>query len=173
MVFAILAGSMWIVSSATAQQQEHGLLDRLEHPDRTLHYSPSDKQFSTSSTVNGKQATVRPFLFGQSTAALHAGDGAFSTRAFHGKDGYRTDAFATRATPTATQGFGQTNKTFATKTMDVHEDRAANKAMAVQEYSAGGKLFQGRGTRQDTIDDLRKQKNLTVDQVREILNKNK
>jgi len=173
MLLAIFAGSIWTVSSAAAQQQERGLLDRLEHPDRTLHYSPSDKQFSTSSTVSGKQASVRPFLFGQSTAVLRGGDGTFSTRAFHGKDGYRTDAFAAHAVTAAGQGFGQTNKTFATKTMDVREDRAANKTLAVQEYSAGEKLFMGRGTRQDTIDDLRKQKNLTVDQVREILNKNK
>ena len=172
-LFFILEVCTWTASSAVAQQQEHGLLDRLEHPDRTLHYSPSDKQFSTSSAVGGKEAAVRPFLFGRSAAALRAGDGAFSTHAFHGKDGYHADAFATHAAPAAGQGFVQTNKTFGTKTMDVREDRAANQTMPVQEYSPGEKLFLERGKRQDTIDELRRQKNLTVDQVREILNKNK
>ena len=36
-----------------------------------------------------------------------------------------------------------------------------------------GKPFLTQGKRQDEIDDLRKQKNLTIDQVREILNKNR
>ena len=57
--------------------------------------------------------------------------------------------------------------------MDVKEDRAANQTAAVRDYAPASKPFLGRGRRQDTIDDLRNEKNLTIDQVREILNKNK
>ena len=71
------------------------------------------------------------------------------------------------------RGFTQTDKTFGTKAMDVREDRAANKAAPVQGYAPFERAYLGRGKRQDTIDDLRNQKNMTIDQVRELLNKNK
>ena len=173
-------GAMWCVaacgflgvSSARAQQQESGLLDRIEHPDRTLKNSMADKQFSTSSSVSGKQAEVRPFIFGRSST-FHTGDGAYNARPFRGKDGFRTEAFTTRVAATRKEGFSQTNKSFDTKAVDVHADRAADKAVPVQGYAQGEKPFLGRGTRQDTIDELRSQKNMTIDQVRELLNKNK
>ncbi len=166
------ACASWGVSSACAQQQESGLLDRIEHPDRTLKNDMADKQFSTSSSVSGKQAAVRPFIFGGSST-FHTGDGTYNTRPFHNKDGFRTEAYTTRTATTGKEGFSQKNKSFDTKAADVHEDRAANKAAPVQSYAQGEKPFLGRGTRQDTIDELRSQKNMTIDQVRELLNKNK
>ena len=168
----VAACGSWGVSSARAQQQESGLLDRIEHPDRTLKNSMADKQFSTSSSVSGKQAEVRPFIFGRSST-FRTGDGTYNTRPFRGKNSFRTDAYATHTAATGNQGFSQTNKSFDTKSVDVHADRAANKAAPVQAYAQGEKPFLGRGTRQDTIDELRKQKDLTIDQVRELLNKNK
>ena len=172
-MLCVAACGSWGVSSARAQQQESGLLDRIEHPDRTLKNSMADKQFSTSSSVSGKQAAVRPFIFGRSST-FHTGDGTYNTRPFRGKDNFRTEAFTTHAASAGNQGFSQTNKSFDTKTVDVHEDRAANKAAPVQEYAQGEKPFLGRGKRQDSIDDItRKQKDLTIDQVRELLNKNK
>lgn len=56
----------------------------------------------------------------------------------------------------------------------MREDRAANRSLDTSRpYVNSGKLFLVPGKRQDSIDDLRRQKNLTIDQVREILNKNR
>ena len=162
----------WFATAACAQQQESGFLDRLDHPDRTLHYSPADKPFEVSSSVTGHEAAVRPFAFSR-PATLRAGDGVFSTHAFTGKDSFRTKEFATRTATTTGHGFAQTDKSFSTKGFDVREDRAANKTMPIRDYAPAGKPYLIPGKRQDSIDELRKQKNLTVDQVRELLNKSR
>ena len=169
-VWCVAAFGVWGISSARAQQQESGLLDRIDHPDRTMKNSMADKSFSTSSSVSGKQAAVHPFIFGHAST-FNAGDGAFNTRAFHGKDGYHTESYGTRVAATGKEGFAQTNKSFGTKTADVHEDRAANKAAPVQAYVPGDKSIVIRGKRQDDLDDLYHQKNLDIAQVRELLNK--
>ena len=173
-VAALCASTFGAISSARAQQQESGFLDRINNPDRTLHYSPADKQFAVASSAANKQAVVRPFAFSR-PATLRAGDGAFGTKAYDAQNAFRTKDFATHADPGVGKSFAQTDKLFSTKGFDVHEDRAANKSLAapIHEYAPFDKPFLGRGRRQDSIDDLRKQKNLTVDQVREILNKNK
>lgn len=172
-MFAVAAAGCWFATVACAQQtQESGLLDRIDHPDRTLHYSPSDKSFETSSSVASRQATVRAFAFSRA-ATLRSGDGKFSTRAFNNRDSFRTKDFATRNASIAGHGYAQTDKLFSTKNFDVQDDRAANKSATVRGYVPAEKPFLGRGKRQDSIDDLRKQKNLTVDQVREILNKSR
>ncbi len=170
MLLGVAACGAWGVSSARAQQQESGLLDRIDHPDRTMKNSMADKQFSTSSSVSGKQASIRPFIFGHAST-FNAGDGTFNTRAFHGREGYRTESYGTRVAATGKDGFAQTNKSFGTKTADVHEDRAANKAAPVQAYVPGDKSIVIRGKRQDDLDDLYHQKSLDIAQVRELLNK--
>ena len=147
-------------------------MDRLDHPDRTLHYSPSDKTFTASSNVAGKQAAVHSFAFGHS-ANVGSGDGVFRTRSFSGDGKFRTQDYATHNVAGVGKGFAQTDKSYATKSMDVKEDRAAGKAMPVHEYVNSEKPYLIRGKRQDEIDELTREKNLTIDQVRELLNKNK
>ena len=174
-IFVAVAAVCLLASEAGAQQpqvQEPGLLDRLEHPDRTLHYSPADKEFSVSSNGTDKKAAVGSFAFSH-PATLRVGDGAFHPSAFSGADSFRTRDFSTRAAFDTTRAFTQTDKQFGTKGFDVREDRAANKSVAIRGYVPAEKPFLGRGRRQDSIDELRKQKNLSIDQVREILNKNK
>lgn len=163
--WVFLAGA----ASARAQQQEGGVMDRILHPDRTLAFEGADKQFATSASFGGKQATVKTFAFSK-TANLKGGDGSFNTKAFAQKDRFQTKDFTYRTTAT-TKNFAQTDKTFGTKTMDVKEDRAANKSAPISEYVPGEKPYLGRGKRQDDFDDLYHQKNLNIDQVRQLLNK--
>ena len=170
----VVAAGLSFVASAHAQKQEGGLLDRIDHPDRTLAYSPADKQFGTASAAGNRQATVHAFAFSHG-ATLRSGDGVFRTHGYGGKDEFRTQDYSTRVSPASSQGFSQTDKTFGTKSVEGKEDRAANKTLITGrgEDTDSGKPFLGHGKRQEYIDDLRRQKNLTIDQVREILNKNK
>ena len=172
--WALLAAGLLLgaAASARAQTQEGGTLDRILHPDRTLAFDGGNKAFTTSSTVGSKQASVKTFAFSKA-ATLKAGDGAFSTKAFASEGHFQTDAFSTRPAASVQKGFAQKDTLFATKTMAVKEDAAANKTLAVHEYAPFERAYLGRGRRQDTIDDLRKKKNLSIDEVRELLNKNK
>ena len=163
---AVLFGS---ASLGKAQIQDNGSLEHIIHPDRTLHYSPADKEFTASSSVTGRQATVKPFAFNHD-ANIRV-DSAFTTRTVTPRDKFRTQEFSTRGAQT--KDFTQKDKAFGTKAMDVKEDRAANKAMPVGGYALGEKPYLGRGKRQDTIDDLHKNKDLTIEEVRELLNKPK
>ena len=160
-------------SKAWAQQQESELLNRLEHPDRTLKFEPADKAFSVSSAVGGKQAQVKGFSFGKQSATF-GGEGAFRTEAFTAKnDVLRTNGYDTKTSALSQRNsFAQADREFGTKTMDVREAPSANKSAATREFVPGGKIFEVRGKRQDSIDDVYKNnKNLSVDQVRDLLNK--
>ena len=172
LVFAVTCYLMTGVSAARAQQQESGFLDRLDHPDRTLHYSPSDKTFTAPSNVTGKPVPIRTFAFGHA-ANVGAGNGVFQTRSFNGDGKFHTQDYTTRNATASGKGFAQTDKGYATKSMDVKEDRAAGKTMPIHDYVNSEKPYLIRGKRQDEIDELTKEKNLTIDQVRELLNKNK
>ena len=170
---ALLASSLWFSSAARAQNQENGLLDRIDHPDRTLRFDPADKKFGVSAVVGDKQAQVKSFSFGKQSA-IYGGDGAFRTKAFSSKDsGFKTEAYAAKASALSQRNsFAQADKGFGTKPMDVREAPAANKSAAVRDYVLSEKPYNWRGKRQDTMDEVTKDnKNLTVDQVRELLNK--
>jgi hypothetical protein len=103
-------------------------------------------------------------------AAVKAGDGVFRTRDFNSKS-YRTRDFATK--PAATKDFDKTGKTYAVRAVAVNEDRAAGKTMDTHGYVPAGKPYLERGKRQDTIDEIPDAKKMTIDQVRELLNKPK
>jgi hypothetical protein len=164
-LLALLAGA----GALHAQTQEGGTLDRILHPDRTLKYEDADHKFDAPAAVGSKQASVRPFLFSH-PANLKTGDGVFQTHKFDSKS-YRTGAFATKAA--ATKEYDKTGKTYAVKAMAVNEDRDAGKAMATHEYANAQKPYLERGKRQDTIDEIPQAKQMTIDQVRELLNKPK
>ena len=123
----ILVGGVLGASSARAQQQERGFLERLDHPDRTLHYGGADKAFGASSSFAGKQATVHSFTF-KGGGVYGAGDGTFRTRGYNGADRFRTQSYDTKPAGVAGREFNQKDKAFGTKTMDVKEDRAANQS---------------------------------------------
>ena len=103
------------------------------------------------------------------------GDGAYHPRSFNdGRGSFRTDNFAVqKASAPDRQALALANNTYATRAVDVREDRAAGRSLDSRAYVNSGKPFLVPGKRQESIDDLRKQKNLTIDQVREILNKSR
>ena len=175
-VFALsLAGLVLRPAGACAQEQERKLLDRIQHPNMELHAEGFERSFETRSSGRDRQAAVRPFAFGSRTANAKNGDGAFHARAFNdGRGTFRTDNYTVkRAAAVDRQALPQADRTFATAAVPVREDRLAGKSVDSRDYVNSTKPFLVPGKRQDSIDELRRQKNLSIDQVREILNKSK
>lgn len=154
--------------------QEKIIQQRLERAG-SLDYEPAGKTFATTANVGSRQASVRSFAFGGRSANTKMGDGAFHARTFDdGRGSFRTDKYAVRrASAVDRQALPQADRTFATNAVPVREDRAANRSIDSRDYVNSTKPYLVPGKRQDSIDELRRQKNLTVDQVREILNKSK
>ncbi len=150
------------------------MLDRINNPDLTVKFELADKPFSTGGgAINNKTANVKAFAFSKS-ANLRDG---FHTKNFTGAKGFSTQAYAgNKDASVAKRSFGETDRGYATHDLaGVHEARDAGKTMATREYTAatGKEPFVPHGKSQGTIDALMQEKNLTIDQVRELLNKNK
>ena len=116
---------------------------------------------------------MKAFSFGNQ-AATYSGNGEFRSKAFTPKNGgFRTDSYDAKTSALSKRNsFAQADKDFGTKAMDVRVAPAANKSASTKEFTPAGKNFEVRGKRQDSIDDVYKNnKNLSVDQVRDLLNK--
>ena len=167
---ALVAVAGAFAPKAGAQQQERKFIDRIMHPDMTLHAEGFEKSFETRASASDRPAAVRSFAFGGRTAST----GGFNARAFDdGRGTFRTDNFAVKRAALADQHAPLADRGFATNAVPVREDRLANKNFGDRAYVSAEKPFLVPGKRQDMMDDLRKQKNLSIDQIRDILNKNK
>lgn len=167
---AVVGATVIALTGAHAQTQETRM-DEILRVDRDKTSEFAGKSFASSVTYGGKKANVQAFAFSHS-AVLRSGDGSFQTRAFAGKESFQTRTFATKADRASTsESFAERDKGFATKSLAVKTDRAANKSAAVHDYLPAQKSIVIRGKRQETLDEIREQKDLSIDEVREILNK--
>ena len=175
MVCWLALGAGWLLSANPASAQQQDRLEHILNPDRTLHAEGFEKSFVPASASGVERKNFVTRLFGGSHAATpKGGDGSFHTSGFvSGRQDFASTSFATRRLPQAGQSAAVSDRSFGTKTLAVQEDRTANKTATIRGYASSDKPFLGQGKRQDDIDDLRRQKNLTIDQVREILNKPK
>ena len=157
------------LSTAHAQEQERRLVDRLLQPDMTLQNSAQSKGFSTRIHAFDKQAEGHSFFV---TKAARTRDypvqRQFSAKEFaahHFRDGEATSTMQTRA---------QRVKTFAvedgTGTLVVRDMPGGSKRIASTDF-AGSRQFLDKGKSQKTLSQHGTP--LTIEQVRELLNKNK
>ena len=156
--------------TAAAQEQERSLRDRIERPNMSMTAQGFEKTFTPSAGGLNKTASVRSFGFGR--AATTKGDGAFRTKGY-ASNGYQTSDFSTKKSPLTDRGVAESERAYGTKAMPVSEDRAVGKTANTRAAQTTDRPFISHGKRQDEIDELRRQKQLSIDQVREILNKNK
>ncbi len=165
-------------SSALAQKQEEGILTKVKAGgsgnSESFQFSDAGKSFGTVSAAGGKQAQLKAYSF-QGKSSVFGADGAFRTKNFENNKpgGFRTEAYATKASAISQRNsFAQSDKEFGTKSMDVRDAPGTNKSAAVRDFVPANETYYGRGKRQDMLDDrTRSAKNLTIDQVRDLLNK--
>lgn len=173
-----LAVALSFIPALQAQKQDGGTLARVnaDRPANSQSYTfaAADKSFGVASAVGSKQATVKSFALG-SKVSIYGGDGSFHSKAFTNPkgEGFRTAAFSAKSAQISQRNsFAQGDREFGVKTMNVREAPAANKSAATRDFIPGSQTFYARGKRQDMLDDRTQgAKNLTIDQVRDLLNK--
>jgi hypothetical protein len=153
-----------------AQDQEKKLLDRLLKPDMALQNDAQNKKFSGDGSASiHKRAYIGSFYVHQKPSSKnYSGTRDFSTTQFysqtyHGKrTAYEVSSQQTLATSKATY----TSQT----ARGVHDASQSGKKVASRGY-AGNRPFLNEGTNQKSLN--RHNEPLTIEQVRELLNKNK
>jgi hypothetical protein len=156
---------------ASAQEQERKLIDRVLKPDMTLHNAAQDKSFGGGKSFQaGSNPYVKDFYFTQKF-----GPKTFAAGPFRDSKNYWQGDFKFATTEANTRGrFDIPNaaKAVDTKTMDVKDARESGKSYTSKTYATDD--FRGRGKAQGALDAENAAKApMTVDQVRDLLNKNK
>jgi hypothetical protein len=159
-----------IASTARAQEQERRLIERVLKPDMTLQNSAQNKAFSTRLRAFDKHAQVQSFFVTKAprTKDYVVPQREFSAKQFaahHFRDGEATSTMQTRA---------QRVKTFAvndgTGALSIRNMPGDDRKIATTEFS-GSRPFLGKGKSQKALS--QHDTPLTIEQVRELLNKNK
>jgi hypothetical protein len=169
-VFAI-AMLFFAAASAFAQEQEGKLIDRLLRPNLALENSAQNKKFANGRTpVFDKPARTQSFPLVQTSAVkAWTGDRTLSPQQFatrHFRAGDSTANISTRSQLTK-------NDTVIATPAAIAGTRIApesSETTAVREY-AGIRPFLGKGKSQKALQ--AQNKPLTIEQVRELLNKGK
>jgi len=171
-IFVVIATLLIGTPAAFAQQQENKLVDRLLRPNMSLANSDQNKKFTNGKTSTfEKAARTHSFQLVRSSATKSwSGERTFTPQQFaarHFRAGDTAANISTRsqltkndtvvATPAATAG---------TRVAPENSEKPA----PVGEY-AGTRPFLGKGKSQKALD--RKNEPLTIEQVRELLNKSK
>jgi hypothetical protein len=151
------------------QDQEKKLLDRLLKPDMALQNDAQNKKFTGDGSVSiNKRASVGAFYVHQKPSSKnYSGTRDFSTTQFYSQTyrGGRT------AYVSSQQTLANSKATYANQTArGVRDAPQSGKKVASRAY-AGNRPFLNEGTNQKSLN--RQNEPLTIEQVRELLNKNK
>src|SRR5881392_1772301 len=167
--------AVWLLLTAAlccvrAQDQEKKLLDRLLKPDMTLQNDAQNKKFSGDGSVSiNKRAHVGTFFVHQKPSSKnYSGTRDFSTTPFYSQT-YRGGRTAFEVS--SQQTFPNSKATWGSQTAHgVRDAPQPGKKVASRAY-AGNRPFLNEGTNQKSLN--RQNEPLTIEQVRELLNKNK
>jgi hypothetical protein len=154
---------------ANAQKHERRLVDRLLQPDATLNNTAQNKKFVAKSKPVEKQVSVQSFSISQTARTKQFADqreySASEFAAHHFRDGELSSTMRARA---------ERAKRFSvddgTGTLQMRDITDGKKKIAENEFG-GERPFLGKGKSQKSLS--QQDTPLTVDEVRELLNKNK
>jgi hypothetical protein len=153
-----------------AQDQEKKLVDRLLKPDMTLQNDAQNKKFVGNGSVPiNKRAKMGSFYVHQKPGSKgFSATRDFSTSQFYSQtyDGKRSASEIS-----SQKTFAHSKAAYADQTTrGVHDASQSGKKVASRSY-AGNRPFLDQGTNQKSLN--RHNDPLTIEQVRELLNKNK
>jgi hypothetical protein len=157
------------LSCVRGQEQERKLVDRLLKPDMDLKNDAQNKKFISNGVSTNKQATVGAF-YGQkkSNPKGFLGINAFWARQFNSQAFHSgRNAFNTSSQQTT----GNSRSAYTDQTArGVRDAPQSDKKVGTLAY-AGNRPFLDEGKSQKSLN--RQNAPLTIEQVRELLNKNK
>lgn len=156
-------------SAVQAQDQDRKLLDRVLKPNMELKNSSQDKAFRASGVSDSKKADTHSFQYQDKTETKSFADKrSFFARLFKPKSFYDGDQTSFVD--------GQKNAAVSTyaagaKTVAVQQAQPQEKQVNTRDFDDSKHEFRDRGKSPKSLE----QKNhpLTIDEVRELLNKNK
>ncbi|MEP6809657.1 MAG: hypothetical protein ABI992_05390 [Chthoniobacterales bacterium] len=157
--------------AAHSQVQERKLIDRLLEPNMSLQNSAQTKQFTpaTDSTTTKKVRTKTFYVAERPREKNWLGARSFFTRMFTGTRAARDGQLKANVTPRnhfTTKQLAPSTSAYAAS----RPAQAANQTYAVSQFS-GTRPFLVRGKSQRALS--QQDHPLTIEQVRELLNKNK
>ena len=159
---------MICVSPMNAQEQERKLVDRLLKPDTTLQDSAQNKKFVADRTLVDKRAHVSTFyLQKKATDKNFSGTRDLSTQPFNGQS---SNAAQSKTANISSRTAVPNSRYTASSAKRFNQAHDANKTKNTNDFS-GNQPFLGRGKSQKSLS--RENPPLTIEQVRELLNKNK
>jgi hypothetical protein len=159
-----------ILCSASAQDQEKKLVDRLLKPDMSLQNDAQNKKFTGdgSATINKRANVGTFFIHKKPSSKSFSGTRDFSTSQFYSQT-YRGGRTASEVSPHQT--VANSKASYATQTArGVRDASQSGKKVGSSAYG-GNRPFLVEGKSQKSLN--RKNEPLTIEQVRELLNKNK
>jgi hypothetical protein len=168
-LLAISALLLTGLSCLRAQDQERKLIDRLLRPDMTLQNSEQNRKFTADGTSTNKKASVNTFYMEKkSNSKTFSGTRDFSTqqfdsRSFHGSH----NAFGN----SSRQAGGNSRRAYPTDRARGPRDAPQSDKKVGSRAYAENRPFLDEGKSQKSLN--RQNAPLTIDQVRELLNKNK
>jgi len=152
-----------------AQDQEKKLVDRLLKPDMALQNDAQHKKFIGDGSVSiNKRANARTFFVHQKPHSK-----SFATRDFSRTQFYSQTYHSKRSAydVSSQQALANSKAAYANQTArGVHDASQSGKKVASRDYG-GNRPFLDQGTNQKSLN--KKNEPLTIEQVRELLNKNK
>ncbi len=168
-MFLTFSAVISLVATTSAQDQEGKLVDRLLRPNMALVNSAQNKKFVATGTTVEKRASSQSFYTPEKSLA----------KSFTGERAFPPKQFAVRHFRTGDSVADISTRTQLTKTDTVYAAPAAPKTRAAVESGrsvaatsfAGNRPFLGRGKSQKALSV--RDTPLTIEQVRELLNKNK
>ena len=166
--------AVWVLLTAGlgcvhAQDQEKKLVDRLLKPDMALQNDAQHKKFigDGSASIN-KRANVGTFFVHQKPHSKSFSTRDFSTTQFYSQT-YHSKRNAYDVS--SQQALANSKAVYANQTArGVHDASQSGKKVASRAYG-DNRPFLDQGTNQKSLN--RKNEPLTIEQVRELLNKNK
>ena len=168
-MFIVSMALLAVVSATSAQEQESKLVDRIMKPNMSLVNSAQNKEFGTTGTSIVKQAPSKSFRTPEkSLAKSFAAGRAISPRQFatrHFRAGDATANVSTRTQLTKTEPIHVVPSAYGTRVAPEN-----GRSLTVVPF-AGNRPFLGRGKSQKALS--AQDTPLTIEQVRELLNKNK
>lgn len=168
----MIVASMALLASIPAtfaQEQESKLVDRILKPNMSLVNSAQNKQFRTAGASVAKRAPAKNFdTANKSLAKPFAGERAFSAQQFAARPFQAGDAVANISTRSAPP---KTEIVYVASAADSTRLAPENGNSLAATPFAGNRPFLGRGKSQKALS--ARDTPLTIEQVRELLNKNK
>ena len=156
------------IASTGAQEQERKLMDRLLKPNMALQNSQGEKQFAAVGSTTTKQAPTKEFYVRKRAPEKGFFGRLFRTKDFNTKNSRYGQMQASLPTRTEVAKVDVPYRTAAYR--DVENARESGKAAAVSEFD-GTRPFLIQGKSQKALS--QQDRPLTIDEVRELLNKNK